>query len=523
MATNGCPFDITPYTQSQTITTPSIFNLNYTNQDFWSMKSRLVDYIRQQFSTDFSDFVESSLAIMLIENWAFLADTLSFKMDQIANEIFIDTVTELDNAFRLAKLVGFVPQPPIAAVSLWTVTLNNPVLSDVTIPSPFDLNVSAGATNITIELFPADADNNPILDQDIIIPAGSVVNASVVGLEGKTLTTTVIGNGTTGQTITLSNSPVIFDSIRVQVDGVLWQQVDFFTDSQPRREFRIEYDSTYTAYVIFGNNRAGLVPSNGSSILVTYRVGGGSIGNIISGSVQKQTIINVPGITYGIPVGIRNYTGGQYGYDGDSIDDIRNKLPAWTRAQNRAVTGLDYKTLTDQFVTPYQGQVGKSNAVLRNYGCSGNIIDLYVLALNGTDANGVGTLTQASDGLKSELQTYISSVQMFTDFVCIRDGQVILVDINLDVILDRLYRKFEDELRIKIQRRINDLFNLQKWEYGQTLRNSDIVKCLSDLSQIQSYEVTFVTNDSNNGGNIVTTKFYEIIRPDVTNIVFTYE
>jgi hypothetical protein len=45
------------------------------------MKTRLVEFIRQKYSTEFNDFVESSLAIMLIENMAFIADTLSFKMD----------------------------------------------------------------------------------------------------------------------------------------------------------------------------------------------------------------------------------------------------------------------------------------------------------------------------------------------------------------------------------------------------------------------------------------------------------
>jgi hypothetical protein len=518
MSTNNCPFDIKPYTQSQSITTPNIFNLNYTNQDFWSMKTRLIDFINQKFGSDFSDFVESSLAIMLIENWAFLADTLSFKMDQIANEIFIDTVTETENAFRLAKLIGFQPQPPISARSLWTATLNNPVLSDVVIPAPFDVKTTAGNTQITIELFPADADNNPIFNQDIVIPAGNVVNASIVGLEGKTILFETVGTGAVGQTVTLSENPVIYDSVTVQVDGVNWNHVDYFTDSQPRREFRLEFDSSYNAYVIFGNNRTGLIPSQGSQISITYRKGGGSIGNIVSGSVEKQTIINVPGIPYGIPVGLRNYTKGEFGYDGDTIDDIKNKLPAWVRVQNRAVTGLDYKTLTDQFVTPYQGKIGKSTAVLRNHGCSGNIIDLYILALNGSNQ-----LQEASAELKLELNNYIQSVQMFTDYVCIRDGQIIMVDIVLDVVLDRLYRKFEDELRIKIQRRLDSFFNLNNWDYGQNLKDSDIIKILSDLKEITSYEIHFTTNDANNGGSVVSAKFYEIIRPDVTDIVFTYE
>lgn len=519
MATNNnCPFDITPYTQSQLITTPSIFNLNYTNQDFWSMKTRLVEFIRQKFGTDFTDFVESSIAMMLIENWAFLADTLSFKMDQIANEIFIDTVTELENAFRLANLVGFNPQPPIAARSLWTATMNNPVLVDVPIPAPFDVQVNAGGTQITIELFPADAENNPIFDEDIIIPAGNLVNASIVGLEGLTRNASISGTGAVGQVVTLGQNPVIFDSIRVYVDGIKWEQVPYFTDSQPRREYRVEYDSTYTAFVIFGNNQAGLVPSNGSNINVIYRQGGGTVGNIVSGTIEKQAIINVPGIPYGIPLVMRNYTKGEFGYDGDTIDDIRLKLPAWVRAQNRAVTGLDYKTLTDQFSTPYQGQIGKSTAVLRNSGCSGNIIDIYVLARNGMDG-----LQEASADLKVALEKYLNDAKMITDFICIKNGFIISVDINIDVTMDRLYRKFEEEFRVKIQRRLDQFFAIANWEYGEQLKEIDITKILSDLKEITNIDVSFTTDNPNNSGNIVNARFFEIIRPDVVTVNFTFE
>jgi len=515
---NNCPFDLAPYTQSQVITTPNIFNLNYTNQDFWSMKTRLIEFIQQKFSTDFSDFVESSLAMMLIENWSFLADTLSFKMDQIANEIFIDTVTETENAFRLAKLVGFNPQPPIGARAMFTATLNNPLSYDVVVPSPFQIKLPAAGAVAYIELYQADSENNPLFDEDIIIPSGNIVNASVIGIEGRTRTLSAGGTGAVGQTLQLGTSPVIFDSIRVYVDGVLWDQVEYFTDSQPRREYRIEYDSNYVAYIIFGNNRTGLIPSIGSSIEAVYRTGGGPIGNIVSGSVNSQTVITVPGLQYPVPVSFRNYTKGEFGFSGDTIDDIRLKLPAWQRAQNRAVTGLDYKTLTDQFATPYQGQIGKSTAVLRNYGCAGNIVDLYILALDGQS-----NLQLASDDLKNSLQVYINDKKMLTDFVCIRDGHVLSVDMALDVVLDRLYRKFEDEIRTKIQRRLDTYFTIQNWEFNENLKDTEIAKVISDIKEISRLDITFTTNDPNNGGNLVTTQFFEIIRPDVTTIGFTYE
>lgn len=515
---DNCPFDVRPYAQSNNILVPNIFNLNYTNQDYWSMKSRLVDFIKQNFSKDFTDFVESSLGIMLIENWAFIADTLSFKIDQIANEVFIDTVTEIDNAFRLAKLVGFNPQPPISAKSSWTATLNNPVLSDVIIPAPFEVDVAVGGESVTIDLYPADATDDPIFDQDIIIPAGAIANASVVGLEGKTRVQEESGTGAVSQTISLAAGPVVYDSIRLRVDGVTWDRVEFFTDSQPRREFRVEFDASYRAFVIFGNNRSGLIPSKGSKIFVQYRVGGGYRGNLIGNSITKQTVINVDSVPYPVPVSFSNYTSSRNGYDGDTIEDIRYKLPKWIRTQNRAVTGLDYKTIADQFVTPYHGKIGKSNAVLRNYGCSGNIVNLYVLALDGRDS-----LTLASEELKSRLNKQIDEVKMFTDYVCIKDGEIVLVDSSIDIIMDRFYRKFENEVRIKVENRISKFFSLNSWEYDQNLKDTDLIKALNDIKEIKRVEVTLSTNDPNNSGAYIVTKFNQIIRPDVTNIEFTYE
>ena len=367
------------------------------------------------------------------------------------------------------------------------------------------------------ELFPADQNNMPLLDQDIIIPSGSVVNASIIGLEGKTYKDNPIGTGQINQTYSTSKSSIIFDSVRVTIDGVVWQRVDYFTDSQPRKEFRVEYDSAYKAYIIFGNNKSGLVPPNGSAINVTYRSGGGTRGNIISGSVETQTIINSDGLNFPVPITYSNYTRGEYGYDGDTIDDVRDHLPKYLKMQNRIVTGEDYKNFSDLFATPYSGQIGKSVAVLRNYGCAANIIDLYVLAKD--EATG---LSIASQSLKIELQNEIEERKIFTDYVCIKDGSQIIVDVSIETVVSRSYRKFEEEIREKITRRVNEFFALSNWEYGETLRDLDLLKKISDIPQVERYEISFTTDDSNNSGNIVTTKFFEIIRMEMMSISFTY-
>lgn len=516
--TNNCPFNIEPYAKTEVMKKPNVFNLNYTNQDFWSMKSRLLEFTQQRFSNEFSDFVESSLAVMLLENWAFVADTLSFKIDQIANEIFIDTVTEIDNAFRICKLVGYQPQPPVAAKSFWTASLTNAITTDVIVTAPVRIQVNGGGTSLDMELFAADSEGNPMLDENIIIPANTLVNASVVGLEGLTREEEINGTGSRNQIIQSRFQTVIFDSMRVEVDGVLWNRVDFFTESQPLREYRVEFDSNYFCYFIFGNGTAGMVPSNGSIIRLTYRTGGGTVGNLVTNATQKSVLVDVPGLSYPVPVFLNNYTKAQFGYDGDTIEDIRRKLPVYLRTQDRAVTGLDYKTLTDQFVTPYQGSIGKSNAVLRNHGCAANIIDIFVLARKDTD-----TLEIASDQLKNELSAYLETKKMMTDYICIKDGVVVNVDVNVSITLDKFYRKFEDELKVKINNRITSFFSINRWEYGQTLKDTDIIKELSDLKEINSIDITFNTDLALASTNIVTVKYYEIIRSDIIDVGFVYE
>jgi hypothetical protein len=517
MAVN-CPFEITPYDVSTPLAITNIANFNYTNQDFWSMKSRMIDFVKERFIDDFNDFVESSLAIMMIENFAFVADTLSFKIDQLANEIFIDTVAEIDNAFRLSLLVGFEPTPPIAARSLWTAQINTELTEDAVIPAPYPFTVGTPDGSINMELFPADSENNPILDEGIIIPAGKTLISSVVGLEGQTRDETFSSNGAPNQTYVLSFSSVILDSVRVFVDGVQWEQVDYFTDSQPRREFRLQYNSDYSAFIIFGDNRAGMIPTQGAAIFVSYRIGGGTIGNITTGSVTTQTVLTTGVFPFNLPVIFNNYTRGEFGYNGDTLEDIRRKLPEYLRTQNRAVTGLDYKTLADQFVTPYHGQVGKATAVLRNYGCAANIIDIYILARE--DLN---DLAEASNELKVDLEEMYEVTKMFTDHVCIRDGVIIEVDITIDALADRNQRKFEEETRTRIARRLADYFDLVNWEYGQDLQDTDLIKVLADIREILRMDITLTTSDPDNSGQIVTADFNEIIRSDDIFINFTYQ
>lgn len=511
--------DITPLAISESSKKTNLYSLDYTNQCYWSLKSRALEIARQKFDHDFNDFAEPSLAVMLIELYSFIGDSLSFKIDQIANEVFIDTVSEPINAFRLSRLMGFKPNPPVPSRAMYIVSMNHPLSIDIEIGTPFVVPLNTSVGQRTVELFPADANDNPVYNEPIIIPAGSLSNKSVVGLEGRTEYRKMVGTGMPNQIVELKG-PVLWQSVSVTVDGMPWEEVNFFSESKQLREYRLEYNANYSTFVVFGNRYAGMIPSTGNKIEVRYRIGGGIVGNYITGAVKTRSNISVKGSSSPLSIGITNYTKGEFGYNGDSVEDIRRKLPAYLHSQNRCVSDKDLKTFASTFATPYNGMIGKANAVLRNSGCAGNIIDLYILALNGDD-----NLTVANDNLKEALAEKLGEKQMFTDFICIKDGGIINVDVHIDISMNKSNRKLEDQVRERVTNRLVLFFKLANWDFGQMLRDSDIIKILADISEADHIDVSFVTEESleNEGAtSVVSPSYREIIRLDNIEISFNY-
>jgi hypothetical protein len=507
---------VSPYDIGSTPKQTNIVSLNYTNQDFYSMKSRLVGFIKEKFGNDFNDFVESNLAIMLIENFSFLADTLSFKIDQIANELFIDTVTELDNAFRLAKLTGLRPQPPIGSKALFSVKTNSIQSFDIKINTPYEIDVVSNQTPLTFELYAADPLNRPIFDEPIIIRAGQLINSNIVGIAGKTKSFSYNSTGSINLTLIIPSFSIISDSIRVVINGQEWQQVDYFTSGLANKEYLVEYNPDYSANVIFGNGNGGLVPPVGSKIEVLYRVGGGPNGDVVTNFINGETLIPVEGQPTSISVFFTNYTKGEFGYSGDTVEDIREKIPLYLRTQNRTVSGEDYKNFANQFATSYNGIMGKATAALRSYGCAANIIDLFILIRSGENR-----LIKANSQFKEELTNSIDEIKMLTDVICIRDGEIVDANILVDVTMDKYYKKFEDDIRSNIEINIEVFFNLNNWDYGQSLQETDIIQAISNVKQVRNIDVTFNTVEVPSG-KIITVKYYEIIRPESITVNFLY-
>ena len=65
----------------------------------------------------------SDFALALLDGWATVADVLTFYQERIANEGYLRTATERLSVVELARLIGYVPRPGVAASAYLAYTL----------------------------------------------------------------------------------------------------------------------------------------------------------------------------------------------------------------------------------------------------------------------------------------------------------------------------------------------------------------------------------------------------------------
>src|SRR3990172_11572904 len=89
--------------------------VKFVNRDFDSYKRDLMRYAQAHFSGSFQDFNEVSPGMLILELQAFIADNLSFYMDQQFLELKQVAARQLKNIENFAKMRGYKPKGKRAA------------------------------------------------------------------------------------------------------------------------------------------------------------------------------------------------------------------------------------------------------------------------------------------------------------------------------------------------------------------------------------------------------------------------
>ena len=500
--------------------------IDFSASDFESIRANLIKYVKANFPLDYNNFEGSDFGVLLIELMAAVGHIQSNKSDYLANENFLGTARSRDSVKRLLELVGVRMKGPISAAAnaKFTFTPIAPVASPtsvivraanrvVSVTSPEDggslsYTLYKVNSNGTVDLTTPTAD----LEFDVTVASPGAVTTveDAVLLEGSLVQETgTFASPDAVKNIQLTESPYVEKSAQVFVEGnaatagVYKEEENvYFASGNTDKIFEIATDEQFKASILFGDDTIGLSPSLGDNYTVTYRVGGGTRGNIGNGVLNAQITVEPADALRSnqVQATVENTSVATGGRDAESVAQAKRYAPSFFRSQDRLVTLEDYKSHANTFASNY-GSTGKATASVRRAFSSANIIDLFVLE-RASDR----TLRRATQEYKRQLLESIESKRMLTDEVVVVDGLVRTLDLFVTITLDEELRRNETTIVNRARASLENYMNIDNTDFAEPFVPQDVIKnLLEDVT-----DVRFATID--NVESRISVGFNEIIQ-----------
>lgn len=104
--------------------------INYYSRDFKSIRSDLINFVKNHYPDTYVDFNDASIGMMLLELNAATGSMLSFNTDRVAQETMIDSAQERKSVYNLSRTFGLKIPNKIPSVTICDISVDIPVLFD---------------------------------------------------------------------------------------------------------------------------------------------------------------------------------------------------------------------------------------------------------------------------------------------------------------------------------------------------------------------------------------------------------
>ena len=327
-------------------TTPA--QLPIAELDYDQILSNLIAFMKDDPTFSDYDFTGSGLRL-LSRVLAYVTFYNNYYVTAAVNESFLDTAQLRSSIVSHAKMLGYNAHGTQSAVITTNVTaiMTSSSATSVTLPK----NTRFELANDTSYLF-YTTDDTTLLQNTTT--ANNYEASDVLLVEGRPASwqrTVDVNNPTQRFIIPNANASFSHISVVVQESATANTRTTFL---QPTNLALVNdanaiflVSEAYSGYpeLTFGNGVVGKKLVHGNIVLVDYYISRGAAGNGIRGPFT----INDPsfsGLARGVTATIDADTVASYnGTDAEDVDQIRYIAPLMYSAQNRCVTGEDYKAL----------------------------------------------------------------------------------------------------------------------------------------------------------------------------------
>lgn len=327
--------------------------------------------------------------------------------------------------------------------------------------------------------------NTPYLEATEVIEA-EVFDQRIQLVQGQTVIDRFVAPASDSPNfaVKLSRDQVIDNSIVVTVNETPWALVSATsTRSADDEVYQIKTFVSGVTAVVFGDGNFGALIPPESAILVQYRIGGGTKGNILKKIINTSITGLITSLSNPVPVTITNASSeGAGGRDAETLEEARVNIPFYARTNDRAVTVDDYQTIAQQYSSAQYGSVAFARAAIRteNSFLEGNNVVIYAW----TTGPGGGLVALPSP-LKLALQDYMQTKAVGTDLVQIFDGT------NRPVPLSLRFKVFSGFSVVDTQELVKSTIrnSINTLRPGQPLIFSDLVRSLDTVFGVDNLNI----------------------------------
>lgn len=321
--------------------------LRVTELDFLSIRENLKDFLRSQDEFQDYDFEGAGMSVLL-DILAYNTHYMGYYLNQVGNEMFLDTAQLRSSVVSLAKLVGYTPGSPQGALSKINIK--------VTPSNSEDQSQTQIVLARYTKLLGQDIDgvNHPFVTLNAntasIAIDGSFNFSNVLIKQGEVVTRQrVMDVSNQSRSFIIPSENVDTDTIRVAVqESVANTHTTIYTKNRDITEidgtstvYFLEENSDLTYTLQFGDGTLGKRPKDGNVIIITYLDNVGSEANNISRFVFAEPVAGL----YSDNVSVTNTVSSFGGIPKESLEEVKFRAPYWYTTQNRAVTYRDYEVL----------------------------------------------------------------------------------------------------------------------------------------------------------------------------------
>lgn len=229
---------------------------------------------------------------------------------------------------------------------------------------------------------------------------------------------------------------------------------------------------------IINNDMLGVLPREGWTMFVLYRVGGGISSNIgvdainsitlsvtefKENSVSDEDAASIRGQVLN-SLSVRNTSPAVAGKDAPSTEEIKYLTKYNTSSQERCVTLKDYKArlmmMPPKYGAPYRAAVIEEN----------NKISISMLGLNSD-----GKLTKAlPETLVDNIEEYMSHYRTISDYIEGRSGKIYNIGFSIDLFINKTYDT--PTVLTNVIEKIKDYMSVDKHDMGENIFLGDLEK-----------------------------------------------